>query len=71
MTEYSFEFLDFSGFELQDITGDAAGAVLVSKYTAEKLLNDCAQGGWEVVSIVPFKGEKDNQYLVLLKKTSH
>jgi hypothetical protein len=71
MTEYSFEFLDFSSVEAEDVAGDAAGAALVNKYTAEKLLDDCTQGGWEVVSMVPFKGEKENQYLVLLKKTSH
>jgi hypothetical protein len=68
---YSFQFLDFSDVEAEDVAGDPAGATLVNKYTAEKFLEDYTQGGWEVVSMIPFKGEKDNQYLLLLKKTSH
>ena len=59
MTEYRLEMIDLSG---------SAEILENDLEEATKLLNDCAMGGWEVVSLVPFEAQKHNQYVALLKK---
>jgi hypothetical protein len=60
MPEYIFDVLDFSGIEPEDIEADLRDN--------NKKLNEYAAGGWKVISLVPYKAEKENQFLVLLGK---
>lgn len=60
MREYFFDILDFNGVEPEDIEVDLRDN--------NKKLSEFAAGGWTVISLVPYKAEKDNQFLVLLGK---
>jgi len=60
MLEYSFDVLDFSGIEPEDIEADLRNN--------NKKLNEYAAAGWRVISLVPYKADKENQFLALLGK---